>query len=266
MAEALQMDPPTGSQIVRIVGDRLRIRLPGPADARALLRTTVGGIEGLRQEATRLLRPAAPRGDGGWRDVAMRHDGEAWTVDLLLTEPGHFRFKARLVIDEVHHWPDGPDGEVVVHPAWTRSGNTIYCAFPRMFGPNRDLRRSEDELRDRTFGVLEDFGYAVLPPSGTLRDVVRHLDHIMGTLGCRILHLLPITPTPTTYARMGRFGSPYAALDFTAIDPALVEFDRRTTGIDQFQPPCARIERRFTSSDVEVEQQRLLPGCLILNC
>jgi len=53
-------------------------------------------------------------------------------------------------------------------------------------------------------------------------------------LGCRIIHLLPIHPTPTTYARFGRFGSPYAALDLTAIDPALVEFDKRTTGVDQF--------------------------------
>ena len=38
----------------------------------------------------------------------------------------------------------------------------------------------------------------------------------------------------TTYARFGRFGSPYASLDLTAIDPALVEFDKRTTGVDQF--------------------------------
>ncbi|MGH7992290.1 MAG: amylo-alpha-1,6-glucosidase, partial [Limisphaerales bacterium] len=58
--------------------------------------------------------------------------------------------------------------------------------------------------------------------------------HIVQTLGCRILHLLPVHPTPTTYARFGRFGSPYAALDLTAVDPALAEFDRRTTAIDQF--------------------------------
>ena len=61
------------------------------------------------------------------------------------------------------------------------------------------------------------------------------MPHIIDTLGCRILHLLPVNPTPTTYARFGRFGSPYAALDLTAIDPALVEFDKRTTGIDQFR-------------------------------
>ena len=45
----------------------------------------------------------------------------------------------------------------------------------------------------------------------------------------------PWGPSPTTYARMGRFGSPYAQLDLTAIDPALVEFDRRTTAEDQFR-------------------------------
>src|SRR5690606_7738757 len=54
-------------------------------------------------------------------------------------------------------------------------------------------------------------------------------------LGCRILHLLPVNPTPVTYARFGRLGSPYAVLDLSAVDPALVEFDRRTTGIDQFR-------------------------------
>ncbi|HVV02148.1 MAG TPA: amylo-alpha-1,6-glucosidase, partial [Verrucomicrobiae bacterium] len=66
------------------------------------------------------------------------------------------------------------------------------------------------------------------------RDLTAELPHIIGTLGCRILQLLPIHPTPTTFARYGRFGSPYAALDLTAIDPALVVFDKRTTGVDQF--------------------------------
>ena len=47
--------------------------------------------------------------------------------------------------------------------------------------------------------------------------------------------MLPVNPTPTVFARFGRFGSPYASQDLTAIDPALVEFDKRTTGIDQFR-------------------------------
>ncbi len=73
-----------------------------------------------------------------------------------------------------------------------------------------------------------------MPPSGKFRDLARQLPFIVNQLGCRIIHLLPVHPTPTTYARFGRFGSPYAALDLTAVDPALVEFDKRTTGIDQF--------------------------------
>src|SRR5258706_3677537 len=75
---------------------------------------------------------------------------------------------------------------------------------------------------------------ATLPPSENFRDLTGQLPFIVNKLGCRIIHLLPVHPTPTTYARFGRFGSPYAALDLTAVDPALVEFDKRTTGIDQF--------------------------------
>ena len=75
----------------------------------------------------------------------------------------------------------------------------------------------------------------MIPPSGKLRDLTACVPHILETLGCRILHLLPIGPTPTTYARMGRFGSPYALLDLKGIDPALVDFDQRTTAVDQFR-------------------------------
>ncbi|MFO1489123.1 MAG: amylo-alpha-1,6-glucosidase, partial [Verrucomicrobiota bacterium] len=71
--------------------------------------------------------------------------------------------------------------------------------------------------------------------SGKLRDLTQCLPHIIGTLGCRVLHLLPVNPTPTTHARFGRFGSPYAAQDLTAIDPALVVFDKRATGVDQYR-------------------------------
>jgi predicted glycogen debranching enzyme len=58
------------------------------------------------------------------------------------------------------------------------------------------------------------------------------------------LHLLPVNPTPTTYARFGRFGSPYAARDLTAIDSALVVFDRRSTGVDQFRELTYETHRR----------------------
>src|SRR5687768_13014759 len=103
-----------------------------------------------------------------------------------------------------------------------------------MFGSTRSARATQSPKLEAQLAQLDKQGYTVIPPSGKLRDVARQLPHIIDTLGCRILHLLPVNPTPTTFARFGRFGSPYAVQDFTAIDPALVEFDKRTTGIDQF--------------------------------
>ncbi len=121
-----------------------------------------------------------------------------------------------------------------MHPNFTRTANTIYCAFTRLFGATKNLAATADEKLDVQLKSLEALGYATLPPSGTFRDLARQLPFIVNQLGCRIIHLLPVHPTPTTYARFGRFGSPYAALDLTAVDPALVEFDKRTTGIEQF--------------------------------
>src|SRR4030095_4609887 len=82
---------------------------------------------------------------------------------------------------------------------------------------------------------LDNRSYTVIPPSGKFRDLIRELPHIIDTLGCRILHLRPMNPTRTRFARVGRFGSPYAVQDLLGIDPALVELDRRTTGLDQFR-------------------------------
>ncbi|HVR35902.1 MAG TPA: amylo-alpha-1,6-glucosidase [Methylomirabilota bacterium] len=152
-----------------------------------------------------------------------------------MTDVGYFRAKAYIVDPHGHQvWPAGPDVGICVHPDNYRTGNTIYCAFTRMFGPAKTERQAIDPRRESEWRRLDEQGCTVIPPSGKLRDMIRHLPHVFDTLGCRILHLLPVGPTPATYARFGRFGSPYACLDLTAIDPALVEFDRRTTGVDQF--------------------------------
>jgi predicted glycogen debranching enzyme len=141
-------------------------------------------------------------------------------------------------------WPDGPDAGVSVHPNLYRTANTIYCAFPRMFGAAKSARVTQDAKAEKELNKLDDCGYVVIPPSGTLRDLARELPHIMDTLGCRILHLLPIGPTPTTFARFGRFGSPYACEDLTGIDPALVEFDKRKNGVEQFCELASAVHRR----------------------
>ncbi|WP_457553259.1 amylo-alpha-1,6-glucosidase, partial [Desulfobacula sp.] len=101
------------------------------------------------------------------------------------------------------------------------------------FGRSRSGMTDEKELSS-IIKQLDEKGYTIIPESGKFRDLKNQVEFIFSTLGCRVLHLLPIHPTPTTYARMGRFGSPYAALNFTDVDPALAEFDPSATPLEQF--------------------------------
>ena len=91
---------------------------------------------------------------------------------------------------------------------------------------------------------LDRAGFNVIPPSGTYRDLIKELDFIVYELGCRYIQILPIFPVPTTFGRMGRFGSPYAVLDFFTVDPALAEFDPQKTPIEQFMELTSEIHKR----------------------
>ena len=236
------MKPATGERVSRFVGDRIRFTLgdragrPVPEGWKARLRTNLGRAEVLCKEIiqaqTKKLSPA----DASWHDLPMRLEDGEWNLELPLTEVGYFKAKAYLVDSKGwQHWPEGPDIGISVHPDASRTANTIYCAFVRMFGESRTAVRTDNEKQEEQFKQLDRQGYTVIPPSGKFRDLIQQLPHIIDTLGCRILHLLPVHHVPTTYARYGRFGSPYASLDLTGIDPALVVFDRRTTGVDQFR-------------------------------
>jgi len=232
------MTPPPGSQLLRFVGDRVAFGLahpvPGSTGWRAFLRTNLTRGARMRAETLTLLGEG-DRDPGGssWRDIPLRESEAGWVLDLALTEPGCFRAKAYCVDPEgFQHWPEGEDLSLSIHPDRLRTANTIYCAFPRMFGGA--AARQVPELAG-AIQTLDAAGYAVIPPSGRLRDLTAAVPHIFERLGSRILHLLPVGPVPATYARMGRFGSPYAQLDLTAIDPALVDFDRRTTAEEQFR-------------------------------
>jgi predicted glycogen debranching enzyme len=235
------MSPAPGERMLRFVGDRVRFTLkdrngrPRPKGWRARLRTNLGRAAVLRQEIIDAHAKGAPLAGASWCDLSMRENGNGWELELPLTDVGFFKAKAYLLDERGwQHWPDGPDVGISVHPDDYRTGNTIYCAFPRLFGPTRNAVNTTNDRLENQVKQIEQFGYAIIPPSGKFRDVVQCLPHIINTLGCRLLHLLPIHPTPTTYARFGRFGSPYAALDFTAVDPSLIVFDKRTTGVDQF--------------------------------
>jgi starch synthase (maltosyl-transferring) len=236
------MWPAPGERLLRFVGDRLRFELKDrsgrkPAGRwRARLRTNLGRAEVLRQEIIQAHARGVPLAGESWRDLPMPAERDGWTIELPLTEPGFFKAKAYLLDEnDWQHWPEGADVGISVHPDAYRTANTIYCAFPRLFGATKTAVSTRNERLEQQIAEIEKTGFTIIPPSGKLRDLIQCLPHIIDTLGCRMLHLLPIHPTPATYARFGNFGSPYAALDFTAIDPALVVFDKRTTGIDQFR-------------------------------
>ena len=236
-----------GERLVRFVGDQIRFTLrDGGPPPNPVMAEGAGAGAGCSAP----ILAAAPRGavkssrptpancqsaGASWHDVPMQKKGDVWEIELPLAEVGFFKAKPYLLDPKGwQHWPEGADVGISVHPNFSRTANTIYCAFTRLFGATRTAAVAVDPQLNFQLNPLDSQGYTVIPPSGKLRDLTRQLTHIVRTLGCRILHLLPVHPTPTTYARFGRFGSPYAALDLTAIDPALVEFDHRTTGIDQF--------------------------------
>ncbi len=240
MIPRLTMFPPAGERIVRHVGDRFRFTLrleneSAPAITKIFLRTNLGRAAALRREIIESAAAVRPLTGESWRDVPMRLiDGE-WTAEFALTEVGFFQSKAYCV--DAHGrqiWSAGDNIGISVHPNQCRTANTIYCAFTRMFGASRSAAVTVDPALEKRLNEWDHQGYTVIPPSGKFRDLVKSLPHIFDTLGCRILHLLPVNPTPTTWARFGRFGSPYACEDLTAIDPALAEFDKRTTAVDQF--------------------------------
>jgi predicted glycogen debranching enzyme len=235
------MSPATGERRLRFVGDKILFsirdakKIATPKSWSARLRTNLGRAAARRQEIIAAHAGQAVVANSSWRDVPMQRTADGWAIELPLAETGYFKAKAYLLDGKNwQHWPGGSDVGISVHPDFTRTANTIYCAFTRLFGATKNLAATADAKLDTQLKSLEAQGYATLPPSGKFRDLAKQLPHIVNQLGCRIIHLLPVHPTPTTYARFGRFGSPYAALDLTAVDPALVEFDKRTTGIEQF--------------------------------
>jgi starch synthase (maltosyl-transferring) len=245
------MNPAPGERLQKFVGDAASFSLKKSGDGAltrgwsARLRTNLGRAETLRHEIIEAHTNSLPIAGASWRDLAMREVPGGWALELPLAEVGFFKAKAYLVDPNGwQHWPEGSDIGISVHPNSCRTANTIYCAFPRLFGATRTGINTRNETLENQIQQIEDHGFTIIPPSGKLRDLIQALPHIVNVLGCRVLHLLPVNPPPTTYARFGRFGSPYAALDLTAIDPALVVFDKRTTGVDQFRELTYAVHER----------------------
>ncbi len=235
-SDAIEQVPAPGARRLYFSGDTITfdLKVPESWEGRAWLRTDLGHGRSVRREIIRQVDHQENPLGRSWYDIPMTAVARGHhTLTVALTEVGHFAAKGYFLgpasADPL--WPPGANTAINVAPADTCCANIIYNAFVRQFGPNKNGAMG---VVDQTMKSLDDAGYTVIPPSGTFRDLIGELDFIIGHLGCRIIQLLPIHPTPTTYARMGRFGSPYAALSFTAVDPALAEFDPRVTPLEQF--------------------------------
>ena len=240
ISDQLTQTPAPDRHLLRFRGDTetIELTLKTPMAGAAWLRTNLGHGAILRREIIDAVHQDVHSLGRAWFDLPMTPDGpQRFRITLPLCEVGHFEAKCYFLKagDTVPLWPPGANTHINIEPADTCGVNTIYNAFVRQFGPNRAGRLAEAEA-DLAAHVqpLDDAGYTVIPPSGTFRDLIAELDFIIGRLGCRIIQLLPIHATPTTYARMGRFGSPYAALNFMSVDPALAVFDPAATPTEQF--------------------------------
>ncbi len=246
---AITQEPIPGRSYSRHRGDAFTFRMVvSPAvSGKAFLRTNIGHAAAIRREIIDAVLHQRPPLARDWYDLPMRSTGAGeYEIRVPLCETGHFEAKCFFLPENSHQplWPVGANVTLNVAPADTCSANIIYNAFVRQFGPGKEHGLHLNEPQRGAVAELDQAGYTVIPPSGTFRDLIRELDFIILHLGCRYLQLLPVHPTPTTYARMGRFGSPYAALGFTAIDPAQAEFDPAATPLEQFLELVDAIHQR----------------------
>ena len=234
----MTLEPAPGSTVLRHRGDTLvfSLRTNQPLQGQAFLRTNLGRGQIIRQQIRDAVENKVPPTGRDWFDVPMTEvDPQFFCLRLPLIEVGHFEAKALFIPKDQTDplWIPGANICINIEPAESCCANIIYNAFVRQFGANKaGLGFGKNHFQ--ATALLDETGYHVIPPSGTFRDLIQELDFIIGELGCRYIQLLPIHPTPTTFGRMGRFGSPYAALSFTAVDPALAEFDSSATPLEQF--------------------------------
>jgi len=245
----LIQNPSAGKHSLYFRGDiaAFELKIENPVKGKAFIRTNLGNAFIRRKEIVESVETKRQRSGQDWHDVPMsKSDEDIYSVKIALLEVGHFEAKLFFLPESSDEpiWADGNNIHINVEPAEYCCANSIYCAFVRQFGQNKNKKTtSGDEINSFVFR-LDTEGYSVIPPSGTFRNLIKELDVIIDRMRCRIIHLLPINPTPTVFARMGRFGSPYASLDFTSVDPSLAEFDKKATPLDQFLELVDAIHRK----------------------
>ncbi|MBO7619757.1 MAG: hypothetical protein J6T06_04550, partial [Victivallales bacterium] len=235
----LTQRPNTGERLVKYSGEclKLSLTLNEPTEGKAFVRTNLCRGDVRRREVIDQVEHGKARFGRDWHDIPMPETlPGTYSLTLPLCEVGMFEFKCFFLPkgESEPLWVRGENSRIKVEPAVTASNNTIYNAFVRQFGPNIGGGAWTEE-HHAAEQLLDGKDYTVIPPSGKFRDLQKHLPFIMKNLGFRIVQLLPIHPVPATFARMGRFGSPFAPIDFSTVDSGMAVFDRRTTPLEQFR-------------------------------
>jgi len=241
---SIQCDPDSNRNLLQysVLRITLRIRQRGalPRDSfRVVIRTNLNQAYRIRRQ----IIDQVERGQSystDFFDIPTRYDSglDVYYVDVLLHEVGYFELKGR--VESVSQkqpwvkWADGPNIGISVTPLEYGRNNSIYCAFIRQFGLDKHKATLRDPQWEEEIHQLEKQGACVVPPGGDFAKFMEELPFIIEELGMKIIHLLPINPVPTSYGRMGMYGSPYATTDYFGIDPAYGTFSRYKTIEDQF--------------------------------
>ncbi len=213
---SLFQTPAANEELIRYCGDSITFLLDisDPQEGSAFLRTNIGNAKTHRKEIIDCVEKDIPRLDSDWHDIKMEKISDTeFSITLPLIEVGVFAAKTFFKEPENKKiiWPQGENVKIKVEPADTIAGNSIYTAFVRQF-------------KDADSNVKE----------GTFRNLIKKLDLIINNLGFSNIQLLPIHPVPTSFAKMGEYGSPFAVLDLKNVNPAYAEFDTRATPMQQF--------------------------------
>ncbi|QBG47427.1 glycogen debranching protein [Verrucomicrobia bacterium S94] len=240
--------PAPGEHTIHFRGDTVTFTLTNKTGkkGKAWLRANIGHAHTRHTEIILYAEQGLPPLSRDWHDFPMKAESEdTFTLTLPLLGVGRFEAKAYFIETGTKHicWPDGGNSVLKVEPAETCAGNTMYTAFVRQFGEAK-YKGAIDPRDEHAIHQLDRAGYTVIPKAGKFRDLIHELDFIIGTLRCKIVQLLPVHPTPTTYGRMGRFGSAFAPLDLFNVDPVHAEFDKLTTPLEQFEELVDEVHRR----------------------
>ena len=240
---SIQCDPDHNRNMLQFttlhISIAVRQRVEGASGPfKVLIRTNLNQARRIRQQKIDLVEKNQSYSTD-YYDIQARYDAKTdrYLADIFLNDVGYFEYKVRVESTQKRkpwvRWSDGANVGITVTPFDYARNNSIYCAFIRQFDDNKTKTSLVDEEMEKTIKDLEDKGAYVLPPGGNFEKFTESLPFIIEELGMKIIHLLPINPIPTSYGRMGMYGSPYATTDYFGIDHTYGTFSRYKTIEDQ---------------------------------